>query len=200
MSLAEKLLERTLVYRLWQAPFAADKFAPVVAHNDLATVRRVLDVGCGPGTNTAFFPHAEYVGIDINPRYVAWARRRHGREFVVADICTHEFPADHGFDFVLVNSFLHHVNDDEARRILAAVARTLAPGGAAHVLDLVLPEGRSAARWLATHDRGKFARSLARWRELFAEVFEIDALQPYPLGVFGVPLWNMIYCKGRAKR
>jgi SAM-dependent methyltransferase len=199
VSAVDALLERTGVYRLWQAPFAAGKLAPVLRHNDVRAARRVLDVGCGPGTNTGYFEHAEYVGIDINPRYVAWARRRYGREFVVADVRNYELPAHSRFDFVLVNSFLHHVSADEAAGILRGVARTLAPGGSVHILDLVLPEGRSLPRWLATHDRGKFARPLEAWRELFSALFRVEVFEPYGLGLFGVPLWNMIYCRGRAK-
>jgi SAM-dependent methyltransferase len=198
--IAETLLEQTHVYRLWQAPFAADKLRPVVQEDDLRQARRVLDVGCGPGTNTVHFQDADYVGIDINPRYVAWARRRHGREFVVADIRTYVFPENQKFDFVLVNSFLHHVEEEEARRILEAVLRTLAPGGTAHILDLVLPEEPSLARWLARHDRGRFARRLEVWRSLFGSIFEVTLFQPYTLSLLGVPLWNMVYCKGQARR
>ena len=198
--LTAALLEQTQVYRLWQAPFAADKLAPVLRQNDLRQVRRVLDVGCGPGTNTAHFRDADYLGIDINPRYVDWARRRHGREFLVADIRTYAFPEDRKFDFVLVNSFLHHVDSAEASRILGAVSRTLARDGYAHILDLVLPAGPSLARWLARHDRGKFARPLEAWRDLFGSFFEIGLFQPYTLSLLGVPLWDMVYCKGRARR
>jgi SAM-dependent methyltransferase len=200
MSWKDALLERTGVYRLWQAPFAAEKLAPVLAQEDVRRARRVLDVGCGPGTNTAQFAAAEYLGLDINPRYVAWARRRFGREFLVADICTYAFPADRKFDVVLVNSFLHHVGDAEAERILGGVARALAPGGSAHVLDLVLPERPSPARWLARHDRGRHARPLDAWRTLFERALEVETFQPYPLTLFGVPLWNMVYCRGRSRR
>jgi hypothetical protein len=42
MSLVDYLLEQTAVYRLWQAPFAAAKLAPMLAHNDIGSVRRVL--------------------------------------------------------------------------------------------------------------------------------------------------------------
>lgn len=197
----EVLLEQTHVYRLWQAPFAADKLIPILEHIDLRQVRRVLDVACGPGTNTSYFRDVDYVGIDINPHYVAWARRRYGREFIVADIRTYEFPEERKFDFVLVNSFLHHVNTDEARRILEGVARqTLASGGAAHILELVLPDERSLARWLANHDRGKFVRRLGEWRSLFESVFDVKVFKPYAVGLFGVPLWHMVYCKGQAER
>lgn len=198
--LATALLEQAHLYRLWQAPFAAEKLRPVFEENDLTKVRRVLDVGCGPGTNTAYFRHADYLGIDINPRYIEWARRRHGREFLVADIRTYSFPEDRKFDFVLLNSFLHHVDAAEAGRILGGVQRSLATDGWVHILDLVMPAEPSLARWLARHDRGAFARSLGTWRELFGSFFEIRLLQPYTLSRLGVPLFNMIYCKGRLRQ
>ncbi len=182
------------------APFAAKKLAPVLRHNDMSKVRRVLDVGCGPGTNTAYFRDTEYVGVDINPHYVSWAQRHYQREFVVADIRTYEFPTGGKFDFVLMNSFLHHVNTEEAGRILAGVARALAPNGSVHILDLVLAEEPSVARWMAKHDRGKFARPLEEWRRLFASVFDIQVFEPYGVPVLGVTLSDMLYCKGRKKQ
>ena len=71
MSLSGAILEHSLVYRLWQAPFAEQKFSPVRAHNDLSRTRRVLDVACGPGTNTHHFAHSDYIGVDFNERYIA---------------------------------------------------------------------------------------------------------------------------------
>ena len=75
MDLKSTLLEQTLVYRAWQAPFVEQKLTPIFEHNDLSRVRRVLDVGCGPGTNTAHFANADYLGVDINERYIRYARR-----------------------------------------------------------------------------------------------------------------------------
>ncbi|HXF97663.1 MAG TPA: class I SAM-dependent methyltransferase [Gaiellaceae bacterium] len=64
-----RLLERPTVYLAWQRPFASAKLAPVKRHNDFRRARRVLDVGCGPGTNAAEFAHADYLGIDVNHAY-----------------------------------------------------------------------------------------------------------------------------------
>lgn len=199
MKIGEYLLEQSPVYRLWQAPFAADKLAPVLAHNDMQRVRRVLDVGCGPGTNTARFAHAEYLGIDINPRYIEFARRKFNREFVVADVTEYHVVPEERFDFILVNSFLHHIDSAAVRRILAHLSGLLSADGAVHILELVLPENRCLARRLAERDRGNYPRPLPEWRALFAESFEIAVFEPYPLKGLGVTLWNMIYCKGRAK-
>ena len=86
MSLATAALERTWVYRAWQAPFAGQKFVPVLVHNSMANVRRVMDVACGPGTNTQFFNQADYLGIDLNESYIENARKRHRGKFAVADV------------------------------------------------------------------------------------------------------------------
>lgn len=194
-----RLLENTLVYRLWQAPFAERKLAPLFAHNDVTAARRVLDVGCGPGTNTHHFKGADYLGIDFNPAYIESARRRHGREFIVADVTKYEVSDEGRFDLILANSLFHHIETETTRRILAHLGTLLAPDGHVHIFDLVLPERPSLARMLARADRGDYPRPLEEWRTIFTEAFEPVVFEPYPLGVLGVSLWDMIYFKGRAR-
>ena len=198
MSLRASLMEHALVYRVWQAPFAERKLAPFFAHNDVRGMRRVLDVGCGPGTNTAHFRHTDYVGVDINPEYIASARARHGRTFVVADVT--ETP-DLGarFDCVFVNSFLHHVDDRNTDNILAHLAPLLTPDGYLHALELVLPPRPGPARLLARLDRGEFARPIDAWHTLFTRHFTPVVFEPYPLGALGVTLWQMVYFKGKPR-
>ena len=195
-----RLMDNTLAYRVWQAPFAEQKLAPLYAHNDVARARRVLDVGCGPGTNTAHFAHADYLGIDFNPAYIENARRRHGREFVVADVTKYEVAPDQRFDLILANSLFHHIDTASTKRILAHLATLLSDDGYVHVFDLVLPERPSVSRFLARADRGEHPRPLEDWRTLFSTAFEPVVFEPYPLGVAGMTLWNMVYFKGRARR
>src|SRR5918999_831904 len=83
---ADRLLEQPLVYETWQAPFAAAKLKPFLRYVDLAQTRRVLDVGCGPGTNARVFAGSEYVGIDINPEYIRTASSRHPGRWLVGDV------------------------------------------------------------------------------------------------------------------
>jgi SAM-dependent methyltransferase len=194
-----RLLQHSIVYRAWQAPFADRKFAPIQAHNDLHAVRRVLDVGCGPGTSTPYFSHADYLGIDLNPDYIADARRRYAREFLVADVTTYTGDPTRRFDFVLVNSLLHHLPTADVRRLLAHLATLVTTDGSIHILDLVLPEHMSVGRLLARLDRGDHPRPLNAWRALFSESFDTVLIEPYPLGVGPVTLWNMVYFKGRPR-
>jgi len=198
MNAAARFLARPLSYRLWQAPFAEAKFDPVRRHNDLSAVRRVLDVGCGPGTNAHYFASSDYLGIDLNEQYVQYAKRRYGREFVVADATTFTVPEGERFDFVLVNSFLHHIPDADVERLLAHLSSVLAPDGQIHVLELILPDRPSLARVLARLDRGDHPRPKHRWDALFARSFEPVVVETYPLpGARHLPiLWNMVYFKG----
>jgi SAM-dependent methyltransferase len=193
-------MEHTLAYRVWQAPFAERKLAPLFAHNDLSRTRRVLDVGCGPGTNTHHFAGADYLGVDFNPAYIESARHRHGRDFLVADVTKYEVPPDERFDLILANSLFHHIDTADTRRILAHLATLLSDDGHVHILDLVLPEKPSVSRFLARADRGDYPRPLDEWRSIFEGAFAPVVFEPYSLGAAGMTLWNMVYFKGRARR
>jgi SAM-dependent methyltransferase len=200
MKLIDWLLERPLVYRAWQKPFVEQKLSPIRRRGDITRARRVLDVGCGPGTNTSQFGNADYVGIDINPSYIASAMRRHPRRFVVADVTTYSATDEGKFDFIFVNSLLHHIDTPGVRRLLSHLAILLSDEGHVHIVDLVLPPERfSIPRALARADRGDFPRPLEEWRQLFGEAFEIVDFEAYPLVAGGVTLWNLVYCKGRIR-
>jgi SAM-dependent methyltransferase len=171
-----------------------------VRRNNLASVRRVLDVGCGPGTNAALFEHADYVGIDISNQYIETARRRCRGRFITADVRTHESIENAPFDFILVNSLLHHLETSDVARILRRLNRQLSAHGHIHILDLVLPNRRSVSQVLARADRGGFPRPLEAWARLFRDVFDEVVLEPFCVSRLGVALWEMVYFKGRARR
>jgi len=200
MRAIEFLMENPHIYRLWQSPFAELKFAPILAHNDLHQVRRVLDVACGPGTNARHFAATGYLGIDSNAGCIEYARRRYKRDFLLADVTKYEADPGERFDFILLNSFLHHVDMYVARGILAHLRTLLTDDGHVHILDLVLPERPSIARFVARMDRGEFPRPLQEWLQLVTGIFEQVVLEPYRLTALGATLWNMVYFKGRSKR
>jgi len=161
VKLHARVMENTLAYRVWQAPFAEQKLAPLYAHNDLGRVRRVLDVGCGPGTNTQHFAHADYLGIDFNPAYIESARRRHGREFVVADVTKYEVPREERFDLILANSLFHHIDTANTARILAHLAALLSDDGHVHVSVVRQQRGRPSHAF----SPARIAASIrVRWR------------------------------------
>lgn len=114
----------------WHIPQAAD-FAS-------ARGLRVLEIGCGIGTDGAQFVKAggDYTGVDLTDAAVELARKRFELfglkgKFEIADAERLHFP-DESFDLVYSHGVLHHTPD-----IAAAVRETqrvLKPGGRAMVM------------------------------------------------------------------
>ena len=99
---------------------------------------KVLEIGCGLGTDGAQFAKAgaEYTGIDLTEAAIDLARRRfavsglHG-EFQVSDAEKLDFPDD-SFDVVYSHGVLHHTPDVESA--ICEIHRVLKPGGRAMVM------------------------------------------------------------------
>ena len=72
--------------------------------------------------------------------------------------------------------------------------------GHVHIIELVLPEEASVARFLARADRGDYPRTIAQWKSIFSESFEPVTFEPFTLRRAGIDLWQLVYFKGRAKR
>jgi SAM-dependent methyltransferase len=200
MSLVDAVLSRPSLYLLWQKPFADTKLAPLLRQVKETRGARILDVGCGPGTNTRHFRDSDYLGIDISPEYIAFARKKYDARFEVVDVVNDPIPGAAEFDLIIVNSLLHHIDTPGVRQTLEKLSARLAEDGTVHILDLVQPEHGGPARLLAGWDRGKFLRPLDEWRSLFEAEFDAESLEPYPLPEHGPTLWHMAYFRGRKKR
>jgi SAM-dependent methyltransferase len=90
--------------------------------------RRTLDLGCGPGAFASLFAGDDYVGLDMNARYIDHARHHCPGAFVVGDARRTDLP-DARFDQVLIFGMLHHLDDDATRQVLAECRRLLVKGG-----------------------------------------------------------------------
>lgn len=99
--------------------------------------RRVLDLGCGAGTETIayqeVFPDAEVHGVDLSAPFVrfahAWAEDRGlAMHFRQADAQATGYPDGH-FDLIVSHILFHETWHDQMPRIFAEAYRLLAPGG-----------------------------------------------------------------------
>lgn len=194
----DQILRHPAIYRAWQAPFVNQKLKPFLANSSIAPEDRVIDVGCGPGTNAGIFSAKGYVGADLSPEYVASARERFPHhQFEVWDI-TKPGPDFGIFDLALINSVFHHLSDVETETVLKSLPELLRPGSPIHIMDLVLPPDRSLARVLAKLDRGEYPRSLEHWRALMGGLLDVKIFEPFQTGLVGRRMWDMIYVQGIA--
>jgi len=125
-----ELVEAHRYTKEWHIPIAAD-FAS-------ARGLKVLEIGCGLGTDGAQFAAAgaDYTGIDLTDAAVELARKRFELfelrgKFQTADAENLQFP-DESFDLVYSHGVLHHT--PETGKAIQEVYRVLRPGGRATVM------------------------------------------------------------------
>jgi ubiquinone/menaquinone biosynthesis C-methylase UbiE len=134
----------------------------------VGTNDRAIDLACGPGTLALrFASHVRWVlGVDFTPAILDRARRSaetgaiRNLFVVLADACSLPFP-DASIDVAVTSYSLHHILDPE--RVIREMARVLARGGRAGLLDMVVPEDAQAA---ALRNRIEIARDPSHTRAM----------------------------------
>jgi trans-aconitate 2-methyltransferase len=99
----------------------------------VASPRRIIDLGCGPGNSTAViaqrWPDARIHGLDNSPEMIQSARGKFpGREWIVGDIATWAVSNVSPFDVVFSNAAMQWVNDHGA--VYPRLMRQVSPSGA----------------------------------------------------------------------
>ena len=134
-----------------------------------------LDLGCGPGAFADMFEGGDYVGADLNARYIEHARRKCKGQFLHADARKLDVP-DGRFQQVLIFGLLHHLPDDDVRAVLNEACRVLAPGG--HVLaveDIPAISKLNLIGHLVHHaENGEHIRPPDDYRRLYRERLRIE--------------------------
>lgn len=125
-----ELVEAHRYEKEWHIPTAANFAA--------AGGLRVLEIGCGLGTDGAQFAKAgaDYTGVDLTEAAIELAQRRFelfglSGKFCTADAENLDF-ADQSFDLVYSHGVLHHTPDTAGS--VREIHRVLQPGGRAVVM------------------------------------------------------------------
>jgi SAM-dependent methyltransferase len=172
--------------RWLKMPFLYNLFQSVVGGNALrrriiqnhARARpgdKVIDIGCGPAQALQSLPDVEYLGLDIDPKYIAFARRTYGDKgiFVVGN--TRSLRGDTRFkdaDIVIAVSVLHHLDDEEAEDCIRFAYDALKGGGRLICHDACwIPNQGTFSKCIMSHDRGRNIRTEQQYRQLAAKVF-----------------------------
>jgi SAM-dependent methyltransferase len=135
---------------------------------------RILDIGCGPADILDYLPDVEYLGFDMEKKYIDAALKKFGNrgQFIRMKInsdAVKELPA---FDIVLAKGVLHHLDDDEAIQLFKLARNTLKPSGRLITIDGCYVEGRSRLEYyLLSKDRGQHIRTKEGYYDLASKVF-----------------------------
>jgi ubiquinone/menaquinone biosynthesis C-methylase UbiE len=171
---------------------------PMIARDilpQMQSVRRALDVGCGPGQFTIMAAEAasaaDVTGIDLAPTMIELARAhaaasaaRHRLHFEVADVSRLPFP-DGYFEVVMSTGSIKHWSDPEAG--VRELYRVLVPGGRAFIVEM----NRLASRQAVAAQRMRLRSWFFRWiyPRIFAQALSpSEARTMFETSPFGSPV------------
>lgn len=137
------------------------------------TEEKILDIGCGTGEFSVFFNPGDYIGVDIEEKYINYAKNNFKGKFLVADAGSLPF-GDKSFDKILINSILHHINNKDCLRIFREARRVLKSGGKMLVMEPDIEAGNFLTQFLYKLDRGKFIRTKKEYLKLLAGQFSVS--------------------------
>ncbi len=137
--------------------------------------KKILDIGCGCADILALLPRdVDYVGFDMSPAYIAYARKRFGHRARffnrrVSDIDLQNLGL---FDIVIADGLLHHLNDAEARDLFRIGFCALHDSGFMFTADPTLVENQDfISRRISLMDRGRHVRSPNAYQKIAKLVF-----------------------------
>jgi len=159
-------------------------------------VKRVLDLGCGVGSNALALitPGSALIGVDMSEEALAFCRSRGVYTDLLLATSEHIPVADASIDLVVAADVLEHMDDERA---LAEIYRVLKPGGS---LLATVPAHRWLWNWNDdySHHKRRYANGELEKR-LVANHFTVERSSAWNLcmvlPVFAVSLMQRLRAK-----
>jgi len=176
-SIVYKILSYPLFYDISQKLIAKKGSRQKFVDNYLKPFpgMKIVDFGCGPGSIIEYLPEqVEYVGVDAEKNYIDSAINKYGEigKFICEDILSFSPKEVNYFDIAIAIGLLHHLNDEESKKLIEAANKVLKPGGCLVTIDNIYIKNQSfIARFLISKDRGKNVRTLDQYLRIGQTVF-----------------------------
>lgn len=174
----KQVLSIPQIYTLWQKLIGDYKLRKIYCRDYIKAkpADRVLDIGCGPANMVEFLPNnIEYVGFDDSELYIKNANKKFPQKNYSFYQERVNFAQDftEKFDIIMANAILHHIDDNEAEKLISFAASNLKENGRFITHDGCFVEGQSSLKkWLLKNDRGKFVRTKEDYFKIFAKYFK----------------------------
>jgi SAM-dependent methyltransferase len=171
MSIIENILATPIMWNLSQLVCGGNTQKQRLYRSLFDATGTLLDFGCANGNTFAAFGDFEYYGIDIDARFIEYARRKYRKHknahWVASDI--RSGPFERGFfDYVLFAGTGHHIPDGMFEPVLQSLIDVVKKDGKIYFVDYVRQPGRDTlwAKTLIKFDQGKFTRTAEEYSEI----------------------------------
>ena len=135
--------------------------------------KTVLDICCGTGDFVQ--KGKKYTGIDINPFFISFARKKYGNKnttFIYGNALNLPFPNNY-FDASLLVSTLHHFSDPEVERLLKEAKRVTKK--LIIIVDLIPYPSNSLKRFFVLLDQGNYVRKEKEKEKIVSRFLKIKS-------------------------
>jgi len=138
----------------------------------------ILDIGCGTANILEFLPKVKYNGYDLNENYLDKAREKYksrDAKFICMKISEMNLPddIDNKCDIILALGIIHHLHDDEVKKLYNLAEKALKKGGRLVSIDPTFVENQSfLSKKFVEADRGQFVRSVGEYKKLYKNYFQ----------------------------
>lgn len=132
---------------------------------------KILDLGCGTGEFSKMYPKEVYIGLDIDPLLITYAKKKYDKEFIVGDAALLPFQ-DNSFQKILVVGVFHHLTDQNVKLAIQEIKRVLVSRGELLIMEDT-KSNRTLTKILHFLDRGEFIRAREDWKKIFESAFRI---------------------------
>lgn len=165
------------VYRAFDRIVGGERYRRTLADNYIRAVEgdRVFDIGCGPATILDYLPQVQYLGFDLNEKYIIDARNRFGHRgtFLCNELEAVAAEKAGNFDIALALGVLHHLVERDAIQLFHLAKRVLTPSGRLITIDgCYLTEQSRFVRYLLANDRGQHVRWQQGYLDLARGAFQ----------------------------
>ncbi|CAH8292696.1 methyltransferase family protein [Mariniflexile fucanivorans] len=131
--------------------------------------QKILDIGCGPGDILDFLPEVNYFGFDLDENYIKKAKSKYQDKgkFTCSGITDFTLPDPGTFDIVIASGIVHHLNNQEAKKLFKTAKKALKPKGRFITLDGCFIKKQNLISYLLLKlDRGLFIRKKMNMKPL----------------------------------
>ena len=171
-----KVLSNTYMYSFFQRIMSGTSFRSKIIKKYITRENvKVLDLGCGPAEIIESLPNVKYYGFDINPIYINYAKKKYKNKgiFFCKKISLKDTKRLPKFDYVLLLGILHHLDDDEIKKLMIIIKRVLKKRGNVITEDPIYIKNQNPiAKLIISLDRGENVRNKNEYINLIRRHFK----------------------------